>query len=169
MTGRRGRRAGMVGLLFVAVILAPTAVLAARAWTLAASPTGIQAGVQTAITLTVQNVGGNGGGDEITCVMVDVPSSFSMSSFGVISVKGVTSAATHGWQAYSSSSGGTTRIAFKNPPDKNPLVGLPTGDSAIFRISGTASTAGTLSWTSAGVITASRTSPLPSSTATWAL
>jgi hypothetical protein len=126
---------------------APSAVLAARAWTIARSPATVPVGLQTPITLTVQNVGGNSGGDEITCVIVDVSASFAISSFAVVSVKGVTSAASHGWQAYSSTSGGTTRIAFKNPSDKNPLVGLPVGDSATFRVTGTASAVGTLSWT----------------------
>jgi hypothetical protein len=141
------RHAASAALVFAILMAAPSAVLASRAWTIARSPATVAVGVQTAITLTVQNVGGDGGGDEITCVLVDVPVSFAVSFFAVVSVKGITSATSHGWQAYSSTSGGTTRIAFKNPSDKNPLVGLPVGDSATFRVTGTASRAGMMSWT----------------------
>jgi hypothetical protein len=147
VTRRAGRRAAIAALLVAVLMAAPSAVLASRAWTIARAPATVPVGVATAITLIVQNVGGDGGGDEITCVVVDVPASFAVTAYAVVSVKGITSAASHGWHAYSSTSGGTTRIAFKNPSDKNPLVGLPVGDSATFRVAGKASVAGTMSWT----------------------
>jgi hypothetical protein len=94
-----------------------------------------------------ENIGGNGGGDEITCVQVDVPSSFAVSGVAIVSVKGQTSPAVHRWQATTGSVGGVTRATFKNPTDDNPLVGLPAGDAAVFRITGTASGAGLLTLT----------------------
>jgi uncharacterized protein (DUF58 family) len=84
------RHAASAALVFAILMAAPSAVLASRAWTIARSPATVAVGVQTAITLTVQNVGGDGGGDEITCVVVDVPVSFAVSSFAVVSVKGIT-------------------------------------------------------------------------------
>jgi hypothetical protein len=147
VTRRAGRGVRIAALLFAVLMAAPSAVLAARAWTIARAPATVPVGVAATITLIVKNVGGDGGGDEITCVVVDVPASFAVSTYAVVSVKGVTSAASHEWYAYSSTSGGTTRIAFKNPSDDNPLVGLPVGDSATFRVAGTASAAGTMSWT----------------------
>jgi hypothetical protein len=148
----RSRHAGRTWLPAIvivgAVLLAvPSTALAARAWTLSASPTTIPAGSATTVTLTVQNVGSSSGGDEITCVQVSVPSAFSVSAATIVSVKGVTSAAVHGWVVVTGPGTGGTIVTFKNPPDKNPLVGLPVGDSAVFRISGTASSAGSLMWT----------------------
>jgi hypothetical protein len=104
-------------------------------------------GVPLTVTLNVRNIGGNGGGDEITCVQVDVPSSFAVSGVAIVSVKGQTSPAVHRWQATTGSVGGVTRATFKNPTDDNPLVGLPAGDAAVFRITGTASGAGLLTLT----------------------
>jgi hypothetical protein len=122
-------------------------VLAARAWTLSASPTILPTGSAATVTLTVQNVGSSSGGDEITCVRVSVPSAFSVSAATIVSVKGITSATVHGWVVVTGSATGTTIVTFKNPPDKNPLVGLPIGDSAVFRVSGTAASPGLLTWT----------------------
>ena len=42
----------------------PGVALAARLWTLAGSPLTATVGVQVAVTLTVRNVGGNGGGGD---------------------------------------------------------------------------------------------------------
>lgn len=150
MTGaRRGRRqrTGLVALVGGTLLLAlPATVLAARAWTLTASPSTLSEGQQAAVTLTVTNTGTDSGGDELTCVRISIPASFSVASATIVSVKGVTSAATHGWTVVASS----TVVTFKNPSDKNPLVGPPIGDSAVFRISGTASSPGAMTWTASG-------------------
>jgi hypothetical protein len=135
--------AGLAATVLVGMI--PGVALAARLWTLAGSPLTATVGVQVAVTLTVRNVGGNGGGDEMTCVQIDVPSSFAVSAAAVVSVKGQTQG--HGWEADLGPISGATRVTFKNPPDQNPLVGLPVGDSAVFRITGTASVAGASTWT----------------------
>ena len=100
------------------------------------------------MTLTAENVGDDGGGSEITCVKVDIPAAFSIEAITIVSVKGETSAASHGWKVVSSAASGVTHIAFKNPTDTNPLVGLPSaGDKAVFRVTGTASSGGTMTWT----------------------
>ena len=124
-----------------ALTVVPVA-LAARKWTLDASPTSIAVDDPVVVTLTVQNVGGDGGGDEITCVTIDVPATFTISGASVVSVKGVTSPASHGWIADVNGA----RATFKNPSDHDPLVGLPVGDQAVFRVSGTATSGGTQSW-----------------------
>jgi hypothetical protein len=149
---RSGRAGGLrliacliLGLSGLAV---PASVLAARKWTLVASPTSFPAGTSTAVTLTVQNVGSSSGGDEITCVRVAIPTAFAVTSASVVSVKGVTDAASHGWVVVTGSATGQTIATFKNPSDKNPLVGLPIGDRAVFRIVGAATASGSLTWTS---------------------
>jgi hypothetical protein len=142
----RRYRLATIALIAAAALASPAAVLAARAWTLSASPTNLPAGTAVTVTLTVQNVGSSSGGDEMTCVQVSVPSAFAVSSATIVSVKGVTSATSHGWVVVTGSAAGRTIVTFKNPPDKNPLVGLPVGDSAVFRISGTAATSGSMTW-----------------------
>jgi hypothetical protein len=149
---RRGRTgflpvlaAGLAAAMLVGMV--PGVAMAARLWTMTGSPLTTSVGVQVAVTLTVQNIGGNGGGDEITCVQVDVPGSFAVSGAAVVSVKGESQASLHGWEADLGPITGATRVTFKNPPDKNPLVGLPTGDSAVFRIAGTPAVAGASTWT----------------------
>jgi hypothetical protein len=150
LTGSRHARRfrfATIALVAVAALASPAAVLAARAWTLSASPTTLPAGAAGTVTLTVQNVGSSSGGDELTCVQVSVPSVFAVGSGTIVSVRGVTSPAMHGWVVVTGSAAGRTLVTFKNPSDKNPLVGLPVGDSAVFRISGTAAASGSMTWT----------------------
>jgi hypothetical protein len=133
---RRGRlRAASAVVAVVLLAALPQAALAARLWTFAGSPLTATVGVATAITINVQNIGSNSGGDEIGCVQVDVPSAFSVDSIAIVSVKGNTSAP--GWEATTSAISGGVRATFKNPADNNVLVGLPNGDRAVFRINGT--------------------------------
>ena len=139
----RHRRALLgVALAGLWALTAVPVALAARKWTLDASPTSIAVDDPVVVTLTVQNVGGDGGGDEITCVTIDVPATFTISGASVVSVKGVTSPASHGWIADVNGA----RATFKNPSDHDPLVGPPVGDQAMFRVSGTATSGGTQSW-----------------------
>jgi hypothetical protein len=138
---RPARAAGpILGILLLCGL--PQAALAARLWTLSGSPLTASIGVQTAVTLNVQNIGGNGGGDEIGCVQIDVPSSFTVASVAVVSVKGVTSPSVHGWTASTAPIAGGVRATFQEPRDDNVLVGLPVGDRAVFRITGTPKTLG---------------------------
>ena len=121
------RRAGALviatGLLFAS---AGTA-LAGRAWTIDASPTSLDENDTVSVTLDVRNTGGDGGGDEIGCVVITIPSEFSIEGASVSSVKGASSG--HGWVAVVSGS----KVAFMEPDDSNVLVGLPqAGDSAVF-------------------------------------
>jgi uncharacterized membrane protein YgcG len=131
---------------FVLAVLVPQVALAARLWTLSASPLSAIVGSPVAVTLDVRNIGGSGGGDEIGCVQIDVPAaSFSISSVAIVSIKGQTSG--HGWQASTAPNGGAVRVTFQNPSDSNVLVGLPAGDRAVFRIAGTPTAAGLVVWT----------------------
>jgi len=86
-----------VALVAALLLLLATAgvVLAARQWSVDASPTSLHEGSQTAVSVTVQNVGGSGGGDEITCVTLDIPASFTLDSASIVSIAGATSG--HGW------------------------------------------------------------------------
>ena len=148
MTRPAARRTIVAMAVAVAFVLSPSTVLAARQWDLSSSPQNATAGVGVAVTLTAENVGDDGGGSEITCVKVDIPAAFSIEAITIVSVKGETSAASHGWKVVSSAASGVTHIAFKNPTDTNPLVGLPSaGDKAVFRVTGTASSGGTMTWT----------------------
>jgi hypothetical protein len=131
----------------LALSATPAAVLAARAWSLTAAPTVLVAGVPTTVTLNVTNTGGNGGGDEITCVRVTVPSSFTVAGASIVSVRGQLIGPTvAAWQVVWS---GGSMVVFKNPADNYPLVGsTPPLDRATFTITGTATTPGTMSWSS---------------------
>ena len=146
MTRRAAGHAALVLTVVMAYVALPAVALAARAWSLTSSPLVATVGVPVAVTLTAQNIGGDGGGDEITCITLDVPASFLVQAVTIVSVKGSSSG--HGWQWLSGPAGGATRVTFKNPPDDNPLVGLPqAGDSAVFRITGIPQSSGTLTWT----------------------
>src|SRR4029450_5911101 len=117
----RGVAPGLAGLVaFLLAALLPSVALAARLWTFTGSPLAASVGVPVTVTITVQNIGGNGGGDEITCVEVDVPTSFSISAVSIASVKGQTSPAIHRWQASTAPISGAVRATFKNPTDENP-------------------------------------------------
>ena len=140
------RATAMAAVLMLAALLAPTSALGGRAWTLGASPTSFPAGAQTAVVLTAHNVGGDGGGDEIACIQITVPSTFVISATAIVSIKGQTSAAAHDWVVVSEAVSGATRVSFMNPGDSNPLVGLPVGDKAILRITGRAPSPGAMTW-----------------------
>ena len=144
----RDRRSVAGPILAALLVLAlPQVALAARLWTLSGSPLAATVGTSVAVTLNVQNVGGSGGGDEIGCVQIDVPTSFSVAAAAIVSVKGQTSAAVHGWQASTAPIAGGVRATFQEPADQNVLVGLPAGDRAVFRITGTPTVAGPIVWT----------------------
>jgi hypothetical protein len=124
----------------------PGTVLAAKAWQVSASPSTIYVSTSTAVRVTVTNTGDDKGGDEISCVRITVPSSFTISSVGVSSVHGQTSGAAYSaWVAVWT--GGST-VAFKEPQDDYPLVGsTPPIDEAVFRITGTSTSLLAMSWT----------------------
>ena len=94
----RARTAAPI-LAVLLVCLLPGVTLAARLWTFTGSPLVASVGVPVTVTLNVKNIGGSGGGDEMTCVQVDVPSTLAVSAVAIVSVKGLTSAAIHRWQA----------------------------------------------------------------------
>ncbi len=140
----RHRRALLgVALAGLWALTAVPVALAARKWTLDASPTSIAVDDPVVVTLTVQNVGGDGGGDEITCVTIDVPADVHDRRRERRLGEGRHVPASHGWIADVNGA----RAMFRNPKDHNPLVGLPeAGDQAVFRVSGTATSGGTQSW-----------------------
>lgn len=144
MTGRRARRGGAIGLLFV--LLVPATALAARLWLLTASPMSLTAGVATAVTLTAKNTGGSGGGDEITCVTIQVGSGFTVSAVSIVSVRGTSSGpAFAAWQVVWP---GGSVVTVKDPGDDYPLIGSsPPDDEIVFRITGVATSAGVMTWT----------------------
>src|SRR3954471_22182512 len=144
LTVGAGRRLGAAGLAAVLVLAAAGIALGSstsRQWTIDASPASGMAGNQVTVTFSVQNTGSNSGGDEMTCVRLSSPTSLSIDAASVVSVKGATSG--HGWVTVISGS----TVAFKNPPDKNPLVGMPTGDKAVFSVTVTPLVPGVTSWT----------------------
>src|SRR4051794_39429354 len=118
--------------------------LASRAWTVTASPTTVESGTQVAVTVTVTDTGDSGGGAEITCVKVAIPSAFSLDAASIVSVKGATSGT--GWTKVMAASS----VTFKNAADDNPLIGLPVGDKGVFKITVTPTGSGSSSWTVTG-------------------
>jgi hypothetical protein len=141
------RRFGAVVVAMLALGATPAAVMAARSWSLVAAPTVLVAGVPTTVTLDVTNTGGSGGGDEMTCVRVTVPSSFTVSGASIVSVRGqLNGPAVSAWQVVWA---GSSMVVFKNPADNFPLVGsTPPLDRATFTITGIAAAPGTMSWSS---------------------
>jgi len=139
---RAWRHAGALGLGLALVLATAGTALAARAWTIDASPSSLDENATSTVTIDVRNTGGDGGGDEIGCVVVTIPGGFTIESASVSSVKGAS--AGHGWIAVVSGS----KVGFMEPADSNVLVGLPSaGDSAVFKIAVTPTAAGSTSWT----------------------
>jgi hypothetical protein len=135
---RAAASAAALGLLLVS---AGTA-LAGRAWTIDASPSSLDENNTVTVSLDVTNTGGDGGGDEIGCVVITIPAEFTIEDADVASVKGASSG--HGWIVVRSGS----KVAFMEPDDSNVLVGLPqAGDSAVFRVTVTPTGSGSSSWT----------------------
>lgn len=137
-------------LAVVGVILAsPAIALAARSWTLSAAPSTMAAGEQRTVSLTVTNTGGSGGGDEMTCVRVTVPASYTITAASITSIRGQTSGpAKQAWEVVWP---GGQLVVFKNPADNYPLVGSsPPDDRAVFTITGVAPGVGTMTWSSVG-------------------
>ena len=136
----RVARAVGIAMVLVAVVVGP--VLAARLWSLTGSPTTLTTGVATHVDLTMKNMGGGGGGDEIACVTVLVPSAFSISS---VSIQSLPSGYTNWVTSMAAASGGVL-VKLREPKDKQPLVGDPFYQEAVLRISGTPTSAGAQVW-----------------------
>jgi hypothetical protein len=136
----RFARAVAIAMVLLAVLIGP--VLAARLWSLTGSPTTVTTGVATYVDLTIKNVGGGGGGDEITCVTVLVPSAFSISS---VSIQSLPSGYTN-WVTSTAAASGGVLVTLREPKDKQPLVGQPLYQEAVLRVSGTPTSAGSEAW-----------------------
>jgi hypothetical protein len=117
-------------------------VLAARLWSLAAAPTTLKAGVTAHVDLTAKNLGGSGGGDEITCVTVLVPTGFSITSVSILSLP----AGYVAWVISTAAAPGGTLVTLRDPDDDEPLHGQPLYEQAVFRISGTPLSTGSQTW-----------------------
>jgi hypothetical protein len=129
----------------LSVAVASTA-LAARLWLLSATPLIVTAGVETDVTLTATNAGGSGGGDEISCVTVQLPSGFTVTGVSIVSVWGATSGSAY--QAWRAVWPGGSVVTVKDPADDYPLIGSsPPRDEIVFTISGVAGSAGAMTWT----------------------
>jgi hypothetical protein len=136
----RFARAVGIAMVLLAVVIGP--VLAARLWSLTGSPATVTEGIATHVDLTIKNLGGSGGGDEITCMTVLVPSAFSISSVSIQSLPpGYTN-----WVTSTAAAPGGVLVKLREPKDKQPLVGQPLYQEAVLRISGTPTSAGTEAW-----------------------
>jgi VCBS repeat-containing protein len=135
---RRFRPAALLLAILVSTILA-SPVAAARLWTIAAAPSTISASTDSNVDLTVQATGGNGGGDEIGCVMVTVPAGFTVVGSSIVSVPAGT------WTTTTQPSGGATLVRFQASGSR--LVGGgSSGQTAVFRITVNAATQGNYTW-----------------------
>ena len=133
-------RAAAGATLLALVISHP--VLAARLWSLTASPTTLAAGVAASVDLTFKNVGGSGGGDEMACVTVLVPSAFAISSVAIQSLP----PGSANWMISTSAAAGGVLVTLREPQDDYPLRGDPFFEEAVVRVSGTAATVGSQTW-----------------------
>jgi len=136
------RVARPLGIALLLVAMASGPVLAARLWSLTGSPTTLTAGVATHVDLTIKNLGGSGGGDEITCVSVLVPSAFSISS---VSIQSLPAGYTN-WVTSTAPASGGILVKLREPQDKQPLAGQPLYQQAVLRVSGTPTAVGGESW-----------------------
>jgi hypothetical protein len=133
------RQFAAVIVVALALVAVPASVLAARAWTIAARPDELVVDESTPVRLTVTNTSSSGSG--MTCVHVTVSADFSVTSAAVVSVRGQSGGSPLGWTA--AWQGGST-VAFKTTLG---LGALDEGDTAEFRITGTATEVGPMSWT----------------------
>jgi len=131
-------------LALLALGATPAVVLAARSWSIVPTPTVLVAGVPTTVSVAVTNTGGAGGGDEMTCVRVTVPTSFTVTGASIVSVRGqLVGPAVSAWQVVWPDS---SLVVFKNPADNYPLVGSTAPvDRAVFTITGVAAVPGSMS------------------------
>jgi hypothetical protein len=142
MRVRAWRRAAASAAAFALLFASAGTALAGRAWTIDASPSSLDENDTVTVSLDVTNTGGDGGGDEIGCVVITMPGAFTVEDADVASVKGASSG--HGWIVVRSGS----KVAFMEPDDSNVLVGLPqAGDSAVFMVTVTPTSSGSSSWT----------------------
>ena len=145
MSGRRRRgaapfRATAFATLLVALaVIGPASVLAARSWTVVASPDELTVDESSAVKLTVTNTSSSGSGME--CIEVTVAADFEISDAAVVSVNGQNGGGLLGWTAVWP--GGST-VVFKTSLG---IGALDEGDSAVFRITGTATETGPMQWT----------------------
>jgi outer membrane biosynthesis protein TonB len=116
--------------------------LAARIWSLDATPTTLKAGVAAHVDLTAKDLGGSGGGDEITCVTVLVPTGFSITSVSILSLP----AGYTNWVISTAAAPGGILVTLREPKDKQPLHGQPLYEQAVFRINGIPISAGSQTW-----------------------
>jgi hypothetical protein len=137
--GRQWRATAFATVLVAFAVALPAAVLAARSWTIAVSPDELTVDESTAVKLAATNTSSSGSGME--CVEVTVSADFEISDVAVLSVNGQSGGGLLGWTAVWA--GGST-VAFKSTLGDG---ALDEGDSAVFRITGTATQTGPMTWT----------------------
>lgn len=137
------RRAFALALALLAAAVAPAQVLASWTWKVDVNPSTLAVGVSTPIRLTVTNMGNSGNG--IECVRIQVPAGFSVSSAAIVSItrNGLTRTSGGQFRAWRVVWPGDSVVTFKTSDGS---VDLEKDDDAVFRITGTASTPGTMSW-----------------------
>ena len=137
------RRIPAIAALCMAVAVAlPASVLASRSWTVVANTSSLTVDVSTPVRLTVTNTSSSGSG--LACVVVHVPSDYDIHGAPVDSVNGQSGGGLLGWSAVWL--GGST-VAFKTTLG---LGALGEGDVVVFRVTGAATHAGSMSWTVIG-------------------
>jgi hypothetical protein len=139
--GMTRRRLGLVLAAMCALLMTPTTALAARQATMTASPLTLIAGASSTVNLSVTNNGTTSGGDDMACVDISMPTTFTVTSSSVLSIGGATSGSR--WQSWQANTTAHA-VAFNNPSNKLYLKG---GETAVFRVVGVASSVGTMTWT----------------------
>ncbi len=140
-TGRCGLAALLVAL--VTSLALPSGVFAAHNWWIFATPSSVVHNVSTGITLSVRNTSTNdGGGDSIGCVIVNVPSAYTLNGVTIDSVsRGFI------WSSSTSSNSGAWIITLTAQDDSNRLRGDEEYDQLLATINVTGTVLGTANWT----------------------
>ena len=124
-------------------VLAPAAAARDNSWSLTRTPPSVQIDVATTITFLATNNSDGGGGGEIGCIEIAIPSVFSV---GAVSVTSEPSGAN--WtDSKAGGPGGSTVVRLRAANDGSVLEGDPQNDQLGFTIRVTGSTQGGTIWT----------------------
>ena len=123
-------------------VLAPAVIARDNSWTLTRTPPSIHVDEATTIAFHATNTSDGGGGGEIGCIEIAIPSVFSV---GAVSVTSEPSGAN--WtDSKAGGPGGSTIVRLRAANDDSVLEGDPQNDELGFTIRVTGSTPGVTTW-----------------------
>ncbi len=134
--------AGLVTLAVLAAGLAPAALARNNSWTLTRTPTTVQELQPTTIAFLATNTSDGGGGGEIGCIEIVVPTAYTVNSVSVVSAPAGST-----WKISKAAGPGlSTTVRVKASGGGSVLLGDPQDESVGFDIDVTGLLPGTTSW-----------------------